>query len=107
MVALGRRYFVGGAAALGTTALWPERPSFAISGMGFDEARHLLSRATFGARPAEIRAVAAMDYDAAVDRLLAIWHGDAQYGDPAADARDDARHRLWMLDSGWRYERSI
>jgi uncharacterized protein (DUF1800 family) len=45
--------------------------------MGFDEARHLLSRAAFGARPAEIRAVAAMDYDAAVDRLLAIWHGDA------------------------------
>ncbi|WP_045878547.1 NUDIX domain-containing protein [Pseudofrankia sp. DC12] len=38
--------------------------------------------------------------------LVAIWHGDAQYGDPAADARDDARHRLWMLDTGWRYERS-
>ncbi len=46
--------------------------------MGFDEARHLLSRATFGATPAEIQAVAAMDYEAAkVDRLLATWHGDA------------------------------
>jgi len=77
VVALGRRYFVGGAAALGTTALWPSRPSHAATAMGFDEARHLLSRATFGATPAEIQAVAAMDYEAAVDRLLATWHGDA------------------------------
>jgi uncharacterized protein (DUF1800 family) len=76
MVALGRRYFVGGAAALGTTALWPTRPGHATTAMGFDEARHLLSRATFGATPAEIGAVAAMDYEAAVDRLLATWHGD-------------------------------
>jgi uncharacterized protein (DUF1800 family) len=45
--------------------------------MGSDEARHLLSRATFGATPAEIQTVAAMDYEAAVDRLLATWHGDA------------------------------
>ena len=45
--------------------------------MGFDEARHLLSRATFGATPPEIQAVAAMDHEAAVDRLLANWHGDA------------------------------
>jgi uncharacterized protein (DUF1800 family) len=45
--------------------------------MGFDEARHLLSRATFGATPAEIRAVAAMDYGSAVDRLLARRDGDA------------------------------
>jgi len=39
--------------------------------MGFDEARHLLSRATFGATPAEIAAVEALDYAAAVDRLVA------------------------------------
>jgi uncharacterized protein (DUF1800 family) len=77
MVALGRRYFVGGAAALGTTALWPMRPSRAATAMGFDEARHLLSRATFGATPAEIRAVEAMDYGTAVDRLLATWHPNA------------------------------
>jgi uncharacterized protein (DUF1800 family) len=38
--------------------------------MGFDEARHLLSRATFGATPAEIRSIETMDYAAAVDRLL-------------------------------------
>ena len=81
MVALGRRYFVGGAAALGTTALWPTRPGRAAT-IGFDEARHLLSRATFGATPAEVQSVAAMDYDAAVDRLLATWHGDALTAPP-------------------------
>jgi uncharacterized protein (DUF1800 family) len=82
MVALGRRYFVGGAAALGTTALWPARPGFATTGMDFDEARHLLSRATFGATPAEIRAVAATDYEAAVDRLLATGHDDTLTASP-------------------------
>ncbi|MGE5149741.1 MAG: DUF1800 domain-containing protein, partial [Rhodospirillaceae bacterium] len=51
--------------------------------MGFDEARHLLSRAAFGATPAEIRAVAAAEYDTAVDRLLATWHGDALTAQPA------------------------
>jgi 8-oxo-dGTP pyrophosphatase MutT (NUDIX family) len=36
--------------------------------------------------------------------LVALWHGDAGY--EAADAaRPGPRHRLWMLDSGWRYER--
>ena len=93
MVALGRRYFVGGAAALGTTALWPPRPGRSAAGMGFDEARHLLSRATFGATPAEIRAVAAMDYDAAVDRLLVTWHGDALSMPPAWSGLPDEQAR--------------
>jgi uncharacterized protein (DUF1800 family) len=84
MVALGRRFFVGGgAAALGTTALWPGRPTRAATAMGFDEARHLLSRATFGATPAEIRALEAMDYTAAVDRLLGTWHAHAQTTAPS------------------------
>ena len=51
MVALGRRFFVRGGEALGTTALWPAWSSRAATAMGFDEARHLLSRATFGATP--------------------------------------------------------
>ena len=59
MVALSRRYFVGGAAALGTTALWPARLSLASTGMGCDEARHLLSRATFGATQSRFDAVIA------------------------------------------------
>jgi 8-oxo-dGTP pyrophosphatase MutT (NUDIX family) len=36
--------------------------------------------------------------------MVALWHGDAGY--EAADAsRPGARHRLWMLGAGWRYER--
>jgi uncharacterized protein (DUF1800 family) len=83
MVALGRRYFVGGAAALSATALWPVRRSPAATAMGFDEARHLLSRATFGATPAEIRTVESMDYGTAVDRLLATWHPNALTAAPS------------------------
>ena len=83
MVDVGRRFFVGGAGALGATALWPARPSRAATAMGFDEARHLLSRATFGATPAEIRAVEALDYTTAVDRLLATWHTNALTAAPA------------------------
>lgn len=67
---LSRRGFVGAAAALSTVALWTPRPGSAAMAMGFDEARHLLSRTTFGATPAEIRAMEALDYAAAVDRLL-------------------------------------
>lgn len=35
---------------------------------------------------------------------VALWAGDAGYGasDPSADG---PRHRLWMLESGWRLER--
>ena len=45
--------------------------------MDFDEARHLLSRTTFGATPAEIRALEAQDFVATVDRLLANVRRDA------------------------------
>jgi uncharacterized protein (DUF1800 family) len=66
---IGRRGFVGGAAAL-SAGLWLPLPGRAASAMDFDEARHLLSRTSFGATPAEIRALEAQDYAAAVDRLL-------------------------------------
>ncbi len=36
---------------------------------------------------------------------VALYHGDSGYDDDVAD-RPGGRHRLWMLDSGWRYERS-
>jgi 8-oxo-dGTP pyrophosphatase MutT (NUDIX family) len=36
---------------------------------------------------------------------VALYHGDSGYEDQVAD-RPGGRHRLWMLDSGWRYERS-
>jgi 8-oxo-dGTP pyrophosphatase MutT (NUDIX family) len=37
--------------------------------------------------------------------LVVMWHGDAGYDDGDA-MRDGARHRLWMVDTGWRYERT-
>jgi 8-oxo-dGTP pyrophosphatase MutT (NUDIX family) len=37
--------------------------------------------------------------------MVAIWEGDAGYGTTDPDA-SGARHRLWMLESGWRFERS-
>jgi 8-oxo-dGTP pyrophosphatase MutT (NUDIX family) len=40
------------------------------------------------------------------DGVAAMWAGDAAYG---ADDPDEpgARHRLWMLDEGWRLERTV
>ena len=72
----GRREFVVGVAAL-SAGLWTPRPAGAASAMGFDEARHLLSRTTFGATPAEIRALETQDYTAAVDHLLGNVRRDA------------------------------
>ena len=77
---LGRRSFVGGAAALSAgfaSGLWSTAPARAASAMGFDEARHLLSRTSFGATPAEVRALETLDYTAAVDGLLANPHREA------------------------------
>lgn len=69
VAAIGRRGFVGGAAAL-SSGLWAPRSVWAANAMGFDEARHLLSRTSFGATPAEIRALEGQDYSSTVDRLL-------------------------------------
>lgn len=67
---LGRRGFMEGAAAF-SAGLWSVVPARAASAMGFDDARHLLSRTSFGVTPAEIRALETVDYSTAVDRLLA------------------------------------
>jgi 8-oxo-dGTP pyrophosphatase MutT (NUDIX family) len=37
--------------------------------------------------------------------IAALWEGDAGYESSDGDA-PGPRHRLWMLPSGWRYERS-
>lgn len=71
---LGRRSFMGGGLALSAglaAGPWSAGPVRAAPAMGFDEARHLLSRTSFGVTPAEIQALEALDYTAAVDRLLA------------------------------------
>lgn len=73
---IGRRGFVVGAASL-SGGVWTARLAYGASAMGFDEARHLLSRTTFGATPAEIQVLEAQDYAAAVDRLLAGVRRDA------------------------------
>lgn len=77
---LGRRSFVGGAAALSagfSTGLWSAKPARAASAMGFDDARHLLSRTSFGVTPAEILSLEAVDHGIAVDRLLAAPRREA------------------------------
>ena len=37
---------------------------------------------------------------------VAVYHQDSAYDDGRLD-RDGPRHRLWMVRSGWRYERSF
>jgi 8-oxo-dGTP pyrophosphatase MutT (NUDIX family) len=37
--------------------------------------------------------------------VVVMWHGDAGYDDGDATL-PGARHRLWMVDTGWRYERT-
>jgi uncharacterized protein (DUF1800 family) len=75
-VRFGRRGFMEGAAAF-SAAVWPALPARSAVSMGFDEARHLLSRTSFGMTPAEIRAYEALDYTVAVDRLLAAPRREA------------------------------
>jgi hypothetical protein len=37
---------------------------------------------------------------------VALWHGDAAYG--GGDLHGPGpRHRLWMVDGGWHYERTV
>lgn len=38
--------------------------------------------------------------------VVAMWTGDAGYGTDDPDA-PGSRHRLWMLDEGWRLERTV
>ncbi len=78
---LGRRGFVGGAAAF-SAALWLPCLARAAQAMGFDDARHLLSRTSFGATPAEIQSLASLDYATAVDRLLTKTHLQALTAGP-------------------------
>ena len=69
-VRLDRRRFLGGAATAATLLSLP-RIVRADQAMGFDEARHLLSRTSFGPVPHDVQTLSSLDYGAAVDRLLA------------------------------------
>jgi 8-oxo-dGTP pyrophosphatase MutT (NUDIX family) len=37
--------------------------------------------------------------------VAVLWHGDCGYEDGDA-LKEGPRHRLWMVDTGWRYERT-
>jgi uncharacterized protein (DUF1800 family) len=67
---LDRRRFIGGAVSAAAVLSAPGIGR-AAQAMGFDEARHLLSRTSFGPTPADVQPLASLDYGAAVDRLLA------------------------------------
>jgi len=58
--------------------------------------------ARLSARPPEYFATRFASVDGGA---VALYHGDAGYQDEEPD-RPGGRHRLWMLDTGWRYERS-
>ena len=83
---LGRRGFMEAATAFtaGLSAnLWPAPAARAASAMGFDDARHLLSRTSFGVTPAEIRVLESLDHSVAVDRLLDSPRREAMTPAPA------------------------
>lgn len=79
---LGRRHLLSGAAAISSLMI-AGRSGLAASSMGFDEARHLLMRTGLGPTPAEIQAMAALDYAAAVDRLTGKVRTKAQTAAPS------------------------
>ena len=41
------------------------------------------------------------------DGVVALYHQDAAYRHGRLDDGDGPRHRLWMVRSGWRYERAF
>ncbi len=83
---LSRRGLLGGLGG-GATALcmvgWLPPAARATSAMGFEEARHLLSRTALGATPADILKTQTLDYTAAVDGLLAKFRPQAATPAPA------------------------
>lgn len=81
MARLDRRRFLGGATAL-TAALLSSPLARAASAMGFDDARHLLVRTSFGATPGEIEALEPLDFTDAVDRLLSKTRQQARTAAP-------------------------
>jgi uncharacterized protein (DUF1800 family) len=68
---LGRRGFIGSLAVLGMGAYVPQH-AVATQAMGFDEARHLLSRTSFGILPTEVQSIATLPYQTVVDQMLAV-----------------------------------
>ena len=72
--------------------------------MGMDDARHLLNRAGFGARPADLAGFAQLSHEAAVDRLLAGTRTDTALPPPAELAEYLSPSRLRALSDAERKE---
>ena len=78
----------------------------AAAPMGSDDARHLLNRAGFGARPADLARFAQLSREAAVDQLLVATPVLAGITPPAELAEYMAPSRLRALDDEERKERA-
>jgi uncharacterized protein (DUF1800 family) len=78
----------------------------AAAPMGSDDARHLLNRAGFGARPADLAQFAQLSREVAVDRLLAETPARAGIAPPAELTEYMAPSRLRALDDEERKERA-
>jgi 8-oxo-dGTP pyrophosphatase MutT (NUDIX family) len=63
-----------------------------------------------GALMQDARAVVPFHYETRITRgaegMVALWRGDVAYGGDDPDV-PGSRHRLWMLDGGWRLERTV
>lgn len=66
---MSRRSFVSGVALAGASFAFPNFAA-AAPAMGFDEARHLLSRTSFGIMPSEVHKLESAPYETALDRIL-------------------------------------
>jgi uncharacterized protein (DUF1800 family) len=64
-------------------ALLAALPRVASAGMGFDDARHLLTRTGFAATPAQVQVFAKLDREAAVERILRETRNSALTPPPA------------------------
>jgi uncharacterized protein (DUF1800 family) len=100
MARLGRRGLFGGVAAISAT-LWLPRPAQAASAMGFDDARHLLSRTSFGQTPAEIHDLEPFGFSDAVERLLAKPRRQAitptpRWGNEGDDEQGQELRNWWV-----------
>ena len=65
-----RRHFVVGGATMLAVASQRSGAANAAQAMGFDEARHVVSRTSFGVTPARVREMEPLAYDVAIDGLL-------------------------------------
>jgi hypothetical protein len=70
-----------------------------------DLSQHSSSRAALDAAASRQPEFYATQIAVLDNGAVALWHGDAGYETRDPDLTG-ARHRLWMIDSGWRFEKT-